>query len=176
MPPIEETEPLSVSTVATLERQFIYWPSPYKECLIRLLTALRRRDHEIRQLWYWLGVRGKIKQTKFGPQEGNCYPVCISVLTGIQLEMIPNFCTEDLWFANSVSWLHTRGFSVVYLEGSPAYTSFPYIATGKSPRGDFYHSVIMNAGALLHDPHPDGTGIIGEPSWCLCIMPQAMVR
>lgn len=39
-----------------------------------------------------------------------------------------------------------------------------YIASGKSPRGDFLHSTVHLDGKLVHDPHPSRDGLDGEPT------------
>ena len=46
-----------------------------------------------------------------------------------------------------------------------------WIATGKSPRGDFNHSVIYYKDKLFFDPHPDNTGLDGEPKECTILYP-----
>jgi hypothetical protein len=35
------------------------------------------------------------------------------------------------------------------------------IASGKSPRGDFQHSVVALDGVIVHDPHPSRAGLDG---------------
>lgn len=44
------------------------------------------------------------------------------------------------------------------------------IACGKSPRGNWQHAVVgvIKAGfvfEMIHDPHPDGTGLDGNPEY-----------
>lgn len=50
------------------------------------------------------------------------------------------------------------------------------IVGGKSPRGDWGHAVVMYVKdgfnfELSHDPHPDGTGIVGFPNHVDFIVP-----
>ena len=35
-----------------------------------------------------------------------------------------------------------------------------YIVSGKSPRYNVDHSVVFRKGKMVHDPHPDNTGIL----------------
>jgi hypothetical protein len=39
----------------------------------------------------------------------------------------------------------------------------PCLATGPSPRGDYNHVVIWQDGRCVHDPHPSGDGLAGDP-------------
>jgi len=46
---------------------------------------------------------------------------------------------------------------------------------GKSPRGGTNHAIVANVNGanwrLVHDPHPDGTGIEGDPQSIHLIVP-----
>ncbi len=122
------------------------------------------------------------KQTIFGDKVGNCFATCVAALTGIPLEDVPNFCLKDSWFEDAVNWLWEHGWGVAYFygsdekgqlpEGARLYSTLPYIATGPSPRGDFLHSVVERDGKLLHDPHPDDTGLAGPPRDYILLFPK----
>lgn len=56
-------------------------------------------------------------------------------------------------------WLNSNG--VRYKEENPPY----YIVSGRSPRGSFNHSCIWYQGEIVHDPHPDGTGLVTLAKW-----------
>lgn len=98
-------------------------------------------------------------------QHGDCWAACISSLTEIPIEELPdvndpkNSEWPSYWYT-MWNFLKDRGFSL-YCEnvnqfvGNNGYC----IACGKSPRGDFNHAVIWNDG-IIHDPHPDKTGIL----------------
>lgn len=45
-----------------------------------------------------------------------------------------------------------------------------WIASGKSPRGDFDHCVIYRGAVREHDPHPDGTFLGGPIKDCLVLI------
>lgn len=47
--------------------------------------------------------------------------------------------------------------------GMISHDSCLHIANGKSPRG-FEHAVVMLGEDMIHDPHPDGGGLVSEPS------------
>ena len=111
----------------------------------------------------------KVYQTKFGNISGNCFPACVASILEIPLETIPNVCVlgED-WFESFLFWCGTIGFSYVELFGEYRKMTDGQLCmvTGKSPRGDFRHCVVgrFEGGKIeiIHDPHPDGTGIDGD--------------
>lgn len=113
-----------------------------------------------------------VDQTQFRPSEGdgagNCLAACIASVLELPLADVPNFAAlpQDEWFLTLEAWLRDRGLGLVvwgtdvrapYLDphGGDA-----LLAHGKSPRGDWQHTVVVDAaGDLLHDPHPDRTGV-----------------
>jgi hypothetical protein len=121
-------------------------------------------------------------QTKFGKGEGNCWASCIAAITGIPLEQVPNFCLNESWLTDTIDWLKARNFGVCYVdskvdgqdmpEETRLYANVPFIATGRSPRGDWYHCCVYGPGTLLHDPHPNGGGIMEPIRDALFIFPM----
>ena len=130
-------------------------------------------------------------QTKFGGDEskieelGNCWAACIATIIEEDLDNVPHFYgtdrvnndTGDCWSA-AQRWLWDRGYSLICFEYTvkgisdilvEGYRNTPCIITGKSQRfSSVNHAVVgmLNqdgSWTLLHDPHPDGTGIDGEP-------------
>ena len=110
-----------------------------------------------------------VKQSKLFAKDaihnGNCYAACIASLLDLPLWMVPPF--EDMfgrddWRHRTDEWL-ARFFNLKLIR-TPGHdwATLPefYIANGLSPR-EVYHSVIYKAGAMVHDPHPSGTGIVG---------------
>lgn len=99
-------------------------------------------------------------------QRGNCFAACIASLLDIPLNQVPN--VEELfdcyaWYDVFCSWLETKGFTFETgtkqeCEKSGDY----YLVSGDSPRGNFKHIVIYKNGKMVHDPHPDRTGILTE--------------
>lgn len=106
-----------------------------------------------------------VKQTKFGNPEGNCLAACIASLLECDLDEVPNQATAKRdgkhWFDLYNDFLRDRGLGLVLVD-TPVPVCVPkdcyYIASGQSARG-LMHSVIHLNGELVHDPHPDGTGI-----------------
>lgn len=100
-----------------------------------------------------------------GTTRGNCYQAVLATLLDLPLDEVPHFVDIEerggpCYWNSSIQWLWERGYVVYYNEEPP--TGKFYFVTGKSPRGDFYHVVIGRDGALAHDPHPDGTGVLTE--------------
>lgn len=114
-----------------------------------------------------------IMQTKFGADEGNCFAACVASMLEINIDDVPDFYTlaqekKSHWSILFEQWL---------LENYEIYPLFLYehhqlpvfyIAGGDSWR-DIPHSVIYKTGEMVHDPHPDGTGIRGVEDVCLFI-------
>ena len=114
----------------------------------------------------------KQHQTNIDPSQGNCWATCFACLLHMHPDDVPNFILEDDWWDGTRRWLQaTTGFDIVEMnlgedlsEERLAYLFDGYwIASGKSPRGDWDHSVIYHKGILAHDPHPDSTGLDGGP-------------
>jgi hypothetical protein len=114
-----------------------------------------------------------VDQTKVG-NEGNCLAACIASLLDLPIEDLfsvdESMSTPQMWDAVE-RWLNGRGLSLVYVhvreKGQEALlgsvvgrtSSIRYMAWGSSPRG-LEHSVVYRDGELVHDPHPDRTGLI----------------
>ena len=101
---------------------------------------------------------------------GNCWATCLACL--LDLDQIPELdILNENWWDLSEQIANTKNLTLF---------EFPWyggrfqprfcIVSGDSPRGNFKHSVIgklhMNKEKawveLLHDPHPDNTGILTE--------------
>lgn len=102
-------------------------------------------------------------QTIFGDKKGNCFATCIACMLKIPVSDVPNFCADrpSRWLTDCNEWLaHRRwtlfDFGPSVMETHPGLT---VIAAGPGPRGPS-HSVIMRDGKLLHDPHPQGNGLL----------------
>ncbi len=89
-------------------------------------------------------------------QNGNCFVTALACVTGIPPKDIPEF--EDmpagLWHMAFDDWLDTVGYEVGYSQAAPAGFA---LASGRSPRGDFKHMVVVKDGEFFHDPHPSGS-------------------
>jgi len=109
-----------------------------------------------------------VDQTQFRDQgyHGNCFQACVASILERPLDHVPNFSeVHGPYFMRGFrGWLVEQGLGAVYLNGSAVWPVGAHsIATGKSPRGDFLHSVVWLGRKIAHDPHPSRAGIIGEP-------------
>lgn len=110
----------------------------------------------------------KVYQTKFGRGEGNCWSACLASVFERRLEEVPEFKSED-WWLDTQCWVEKQGYGFVEVvlnsdgEGLELFGNSIWIASGKSPRGAFDHSVLYHKDTMIHDPYPDGTGLDGFP-------------
>lgn len=124
-----------------------------------------------------------VKQTVLhNPPEsiGNCFPAVIASILEVSIdEVLPveKMFNEADWNVRLFCWLKDRGwlwrgapeFDLFYAQGKcPDYLKLewvrdvPYIVTGKTLRfeGKVNHVCIYVNGEMVHDPHPDNTGLI----------------
>jgi hypothetical protein len=106
-----------------------------------------------------------------GRNRGNCLQAVVASLLGLPLVDVPHFVQveEDggqLWDAHLRDWLAARGLrQQLWLHGDhgvwPGLPFEEYAAVyGPSPRGaGIFHIVVSKGGVMVHDPHPDRTGI-----------------
>jgi len=130
-------------------------------------------------------VVGGVIQTSFGATAGNCHQAAWATLLGLPISDVPNVSVDTPkghdWQVVENEWLRTLGLASLYIDlredgslprinGLPDRT--PCLVGGKSPRGDFGHTVVgayrreggshkLECGKhwleWVHDPHPDGT-------------------
>lgn len=109
-------------------------------------------------------------------QRGNCFTAVTASLMHLPIEAVPNFVQEDVnsggernWWYSWWEWVHAHGAHVALLrdETQPGSTyplpepGEPYTVSGISPRDPrVHHIVIYVDGTMVHDPHPDRTGIV----------------
>lgn len=110
-----------------------------------------------------------VHQTKFAvdddngpnPERGNCLQAALASVFELDLEDVPHFVAmsgQD-WWPSLFRWLAGRNIAVEYINAPFEPLNALYLKVGKSPRGQFPHVVVCRNGEVLHDPHPDGTGI-----------------
>jgi D-glycero-D-manno-heptose 1,7-bisphosphate phosphatase len=101
-----------------------------------------------------------IDQTKFGMPEGNCFSACIASILHLPLADVPPFCKYEDWWERLTAWLKDRGFYPMIVRYNQEWAPQGFhILSGKSPRGDFQHSVVAHGAEIVHDPHPSRAGI-----------------
>lgn len=102
-----------------------------------------------------------------GQLTGNCFPACIASILGLPLNKVPFFSTESgkVQLEQASKWLRGRGIKLVQIPSThqPPRDAY-YMVSGQSPRfPSANHMVVGRNGKIVHDPHPDRTGIIGAP-------------
>ena len=121
-----------------------------------------------------------VMQTKFGNPDGNCMAACIASIWEIPIEEAPTL-EEDVkagrsWWWALRQWCSVRGFTPVMIYQTTGHGAMleaaMSMAGGDSPRGtEGGHSVVWQRGKLVHDPHPDGTGLERNPEWFVLFVP-----
>ena len=114
-----------------------------------------------------------IYQTSFSDEKagirGDCLWAAVSSVTGIPLESFRGFeyLLEGTWFPPLWEILTEHNFTYIgmirdkdnimsYDVGVDGY----YVVCGGSPRGHASgHAVVYKGGVMVHDPHPENTGI-----------------
>lgn len=112
-----------------------------------------------------------VLQTTFG-LKGNCFQACVASILELPLEQVPNFCQDDPegWWDQFRDWLVQYELCPVCVtvppqwqgEGELPLSELPrtyYILSGKSPRGDHLHSIVVYEGESAHDPHRSDRGL-----------------
>lgn len=118
----------------------------------------------------------------FTEQRGNCTSAVVASLLDVPIEAVPNFVEIDVAGGPHWWWLLWR-----YLElmGKRLCTIDPrnppdgfYAVGGLSARATethpIHHVCVYRAGRLVHDPHPDGRGLLTEQDgWYLVDISEA---
>lgn len=111
---------------------------------------------------------------------GDCDRASVASILEMDVEDVPHFYegwdgksdTLDMWVARR-EWLRSQGWDIIpmavwgddpeaalgVLEGT-SYDDRYFLFIGLSPRGT-NHTVVAANGEIVHDPHPDGGGIVG---------------
>lgn len=123
----------------------------------------------------------RVYQTELGPR-GNCFAACVSMLTGVPLSQIPNFCAEygeGEWFAPFAAWLNARDLAPLASEFSADSEMLdwaarfggrvPWIATGPIEACSALHSVVYLGPNLFHDPSPEPRPLRRVESACFVL-------
>lgn len=94
---------------------------------------------------------------------GNCLQAAFASILELPLDRVPHFAavvTDDdgAWWWAIIHWLEARGFGLVTLSPDGGWKGL-HLLSGKSPRGDFSHTVVARGGDVMHDPHPSRAGV-----------------
>lgn len=110
-----------------------------------------------------------VMQTITG-SSGNCMSACLASILELPIEVVPNFFDagpdDSDWWNALRAWLRQFGLGIITLtfESPAQWTNLRlagyHIVSGPSPRLEgMHHATVWHAGQMVHDPHPDGTGI-----------------
>lgn len=116
-------------------------------------------------------------------QRGNCLTAVVASLMDLPIDAVPNFVQDHVdhdadnddewnWWTRLQRFIRDHGHEMHYLRpisapDCPAESVFRdpepgefYAVTGVSPRDPrIRHIVIYRDGVMVHDPHPDRTGL-----------------
>ena len=110
-----------------------------------------------------------IKQTVLHTEKtkGNCLQAALaSILERRTVDEVPVF-EEENWYFQLMNWLEVHNIELVRWDYEVQFKGY-YLVVGQSPRGDFKHIVVYKNGEIVHDPHPDNTGLKKiESTWLL---------
>lgn len=124
-----------------------------------------------------------VEQTRFGNPDGNCMAACFASVTGVPLDEIDAALTDeaDHWWNNLRRVLNGYGWdtTICYQNGPDGCVPQGYaVAGGPSPRANGDpdqpgHAVVYLDGRMIHDPHPDRSGLGGPiEEWYLLLPPM----
>lgn len=107
----------------------------------------------------------KIRHNKKENKNGDCLRACVCSILEISDENVPNFVDDKNYPSILLKFLNEHGYSLRYLDDHPDTDQY-YIVSGISPRG-IMHATVYHNKQMVHDPHPDGGGVIFE--YCLIL-------
>ncbi len=108
-----------------------------------------------------------IKQTSFGKDKGNCMAACVASILEVSLEEIPDLVTAlPKWREALNDYLFTKELYLLTarLDEPKKHLKGFHIIAGQSPRHDCLHAIVGYAGQPYFDPHPDNSGLAGNPN------------
>lgn len=109
-----------------------------------------------------------VYQTTFGYPNGNCFQAALASILELPLEKVPHFMldlTND-WFMELRNWLGQFGLDAICVRGeSEAFLPSKgyYIMGGRRPGRTYLHAVVACNGQVVHDPLPEGQGVLEPP-------------
>lgn len=113
-------------------------------------------------------------QTRFGgidapyDEQGNCLAACIASILHCRIEDVDAHPKDNApWLSAFQNKLRPLNYQLIILQPECAKALLSdtyYIASGLSPRGNWHHSVVYQNEKLMHDPVPDGVGLVNGKS------------
>lgn len=107
----------------------------------------------------------------YADQRGNCFSAVVASLLELPLRAVPNFVEIEVlggphwwWFFHR--YIDLMGYRTVHFRARNPPINTYYEMGGLSARATeshpIHHSCVYFNGKLVHDPHPDGTGLLTE--------------
>lgn len=120
-----------------------------------------------------------VYQTEFGTKLGDCFRACVASIFELPIEDIPNFWKQTqnvhkFWELIDNWTVKNKGFRCLSVRFAKKDINLVdkilCIAIGPgAPNSKVDHAVVWKDG-LLHDPHPDNTGLCKQPyDFCLFV-------
>lgn len=116
--------------------------------------------------------------------ETNCFAACLASILEIPIDAVPKGADGATWNLLDVQeWLNTefdlQALEITFGSGGTIYPMthpITCIVIGKSPRGEKNHAVVaetcgLYGFTLIHDPHPSGLFIEGDPLFATFFVP-----
>jgi len=105
--------------------------------------------------------------------ESDCLEACVASVLELDLSQIPNFFAGDEdWFVNLEKFLAEFDLQPLRLDAGETrdhWTPSGYHLIWGTTRRSTFHSVVGWAGEMVHDPHPDRTGLLADEVWMVFI-------
>lgn len=97
---------------------------------------------------------------------GNCLQAAIASMTDQPLGIVPHTVYHYDWYRRLQLWLkNTLNLTLRSTSWDDVKPDEYVLVVGVSPRNPtWYHAVVYQNGALVHDPHPDNTGVTSVSS------------
>jgi len=113
-------------------------------------------------------------QQHIDPKTGDCFRCCVASILDLSWRDVPNFMEHpgDAWWTAVQEWLAARNLRCEVALADDYVPPGYWIASGKSPRGDYHHAVVMHGCTVAHDPHPSRAGLDGPPKFCFELLPS----
>lgn len=97
---------------------------------------------------------------------GDCWKACIATLLQIpDYDSVPHFVASgESWWQETYEYVYHQTNKSLMKWRDEKYIPTDqemFVGVGPSPRGDFYHAVLVDRhGKLIHDPHPSRMGVV----------------
>ncbi len=133
-------------------------------------------------------VNQKFLQEPDNGSIGDCWRACIASVLELPIDDVPHFGELDVRIGMKMQLLllHEHGLTLYSMYGEGSMSNHPemqkddheyYFAIGPSPRDkNVNHQVVCHKGKIVHDPHPDKTGLAGISHFEILLKLKQYVR